>query len=76
MRHPARGTPIPVMPPKVTQTAKAGHKLAAGLMSGGQPPHCTGERASVSEGLTERNEFKITLSDKSKRNRSSRQQQN
>lgn len=39
-------------------------------MCSGQPQHCTG-RASVSEGPTERDEFKTTLSDRSKRSRSS-----
>lgn len=39
-------------------------------MCSGQPQHCTG-RASVSEGPTERDEFKTTLSDQSKRSRSS-----
>lgn len=43
MCRPTWGTPIPVTPPKATQTLVAGHKQAAGLMSGGQPPHCTGK---------------------------------
>lgn len=53
---PSQGTSIPVTPPP----ARAGHHQAAGLTSGGQ--HCTGERASVSQGLTEKDEVKITLS--------------
>lgn len=45
------------------------------MAPGGQPPP-HGERASVSEGLTERDEFKIISRGKPERNRPSREQKN